>query len=40
MLYENERENHDINNIGASLKSRVEVKYNLKSLMRSEFVYD
>lgn len=35
-----ELENEDINQLSATLKSHVKINYDLKSLVKSEFVYD
>lgn len=40
MLLENHMENEDLNSLSHALGSNVKVKYNVKSLMKSEFVYD
>ena len=40
MLLENERENEDMNAIGVSLRSNIKIDYNIKSLMKSEFIYE
>lgn len=40
MLLENQLENEDIISLSHQVESEVKVEYNLKSLMKSEFVYD
>jgi|TARA_B110001450_G_C17656324_1_gene495407 hypothetical protein len=40
MMLENQIENEDIQSLSHQLKSEVKVNYDLKSLMKSEFVYD
>ena len=40
MLLENQFENDDVNVLSASLKTHTKINYNLKSLMRSEFIYE
>ena len=40
MLLENWNENEDIASISHQLHSQVKVDYNLKSLMKSDYVYD
>jgi len=40
MLLENQIENEDIISLSHQVESEVKVEYNLKSLMKSEFVYD
>ena len=40
MLLENWTENEDILSISHHLKSEVKIDYNLKSLMKSDYVYD
>jgi len=37
---ENQLENEDIISLSHQVESEVKVEYNLKSLMKSEFVYD
>lgn len=39
-MLENQIENEDIQSLSHQLKSEVKVNYDLKSLMKSEFVYD
>ena len=40
MLLENELENEDITSLTHALRANAKVDYNLKSLIKSEFVYD
>ena len=40
MLLENWTENEDITSLSHHLKSEVKIEYNLRSLMKSEYVYD
>ena len=40
MLLENMTENEDIMSLSHHLESEVKVDYNLKSLMKSNYVYD
>ena len=40
MLLENWAENEDIVSLSHQLRSEVKVDYNLKSLMKSDYVYD
>lgn len=40
MLLVNEMENEDFYNLSHALKSNVNISYNLKSLIKSDFVYD
>ena len=40
MLMENEMENEDINSLSHALRSNIKINYNLKSLMKTEFLYD
>ena len=40
MMLENEIENEDLQSLSHQLQSKVKVNYDLKSLMKSEFVYD
>jgi len=40
MMLENQIENEDLQSLSHQLQSKVKVNYDLKSLMKSEFVYD
>lgn len=40
MLLENEIENEDLHDISHSLRTNVRIDYDLKSLIKSEFVFD
>lgn len=40
MLIENERENEDNFNLGSMMKNRIRLDYDMKSLMRSEFIQE
>ena len=40
MMLQNQRENEDFTSISHQFGSEVKVNYNLKSLMKSEYVYD
>jgi hypothetical protein len=40
MLLENQLENEDNLSLSHQLKTEVKINYDLKSLMKSEFVYD
>lgn len=39
-LLENELKNEDLLNLSSSLKQKVKISYDMKSLMKSEFIYD
>lgn len=40
MVMQNERENEDMHSMSHQLESNIKIDYDLKSLMKSEFVYD
>ena len=40
MLLENEKENEDFGSLSHALEANVRVNYDLKTLIKSEFVYD
>ena len=40
MLLQNHMENEDITSMSHQMESEVKIDYDLKSLMKSEFVYD
>jgi len=40
MLIENDKENEDNFNLGKTMTNRIRIDYNMKSLIRSEFIQD
>lgn len=40
MLLENELENEDLTSLSHSLESNVNIKYDLKTLIKTEYLYD